>query len=110
MKSKYVIINKSKAENWFLTANMFAKSLCPYEIALKQFNQLDAKKRVEIKKQFDIYDNIRRKNITKGEEATYFTSVMVDANIIATEFDINPLTAILCINSPCKPNERVVIK
>lgn len=110
MKNKYVIINKSNADKWFFSANIFAKSLCPHEVALKQFNQLDAKKRIEIKKQFDIYDDIRRKNMPNRDEKAYFISVMVDANIIATEFDIDPLTAILCVSPPCKPNECILVK
>ncbi len=35
---------------------------------------------------------------------------MVDAHIVATEFDIDPLTVVMCINPPCKLNERVYVK
>ena len=35
--------------------------------------------------------------------------VLVDTHIIATEFDIDPLTAIMCVKPPCKANERVAI-
>lgn len=35
--------------------------------------------------------------------------VLVDTHIIATEFDIDPLTAIMCVKAPCKPNEKVVV-
>ena len=32
---------------------------------------------------------------------------MVDSPIIATDYNINPLVVMMCINPPCKPNERV---
>ena len=32
--------------------------------------------------------------------------VMVDAHIIATEYNIDPLTVMMCLNAPCKNNER----
>ena len=32
---------------------------------------------------------------------------MVDAHIIATEFNIDSLTAVMCIHPPCKNNEQI---
>ena len=34
-------------------------------------------------------------------------SIMVDAHIIATEFNIDSLTAVMCIHPPCKNNEQI---
>lgn len=79
--------------------------------ALKQFNRLNSKQRIKIKKSFDEYDKIRRIKIPKGEiDSVWELSVMVDAHIIATEFNIDPLTAVMCITPACKANERVVFR
>ena len=32
---------------------------------------------------------------------------MVDAHIIATEFDVDPLTAVMCVDPICKVNEKI---
>jgi len=78
---------------------------------IKQFNLLKPMIRSAIRRKFDNYDDIRRKKIPKGEvDSAWEISVMVDAHIIATEYDINPLTAIMCINPPCKVNEKVYVR
>lgn len=60
---------------------------------------------------FEEYDQKRRIKIPKGEiDSAWTISVMVDAHIIATEYNVDPLTVIMCLNSPCKINERIVIK
>jgi hypothetical protein len=91
-------------------ANLFAKSLCPYRLALKQFNSLSAKSRSEINRLLNKYDEIRRKKINNNEtEDAWFTCVMVDAHIIAAEYDIDPLTVIMCPQAPCKLNEVIIV-
>lgn len=104
-------ISKTDFQNWVYISNLFAKSLLPAKEALKQFNLLDAKQRIAVKQDFDLYDNIRREKIPKGEgDSAWELSVMVDAHIIATEYGIDPLTAVLCLKPPCKVNERVFVK
>lgn len=88
-----------------------AKSLVDHNEALRQFNSLTANKQVAIKKVLQEYDNIRRKKIPVNDvDSAWEISVMVDAHIIATENDIDPLTVIMCINSPCKVNEHLLLK
>lgn len=111
MKIKYKIISNKEALKWYNLSNLFAKSLCPINIAIHQFNQLSSYERSNIKKEFKKYDDIRRIKIPKGEsDATWFTSVMVDANIIATDFNIDPITAVMCLTPPCRINERIIVK
>ena len=110
MRNKYIIINKAEAEKWFAIANMLAKSFCKHELALQQFNRLNACNRIKIKKCFDACDVIRRKKIPEGEQDEAWIGVMVDAHIIATEFDIDPLTAVLCLKPPCRPTEHIVVR
>ena len=108
---KYKIISKSDCKKWINVSNLFAKSLINYSEALRQFNSLPANVRLNIKKTFQEYDNIRRRRIPACEaDNAWEISVMVDAHIIATENNIDPLTAIMCISAPCKVNEHLIIK
>lgn len=112
MKNKYIIIGKKDALNWYLAANFFIRSLLPFEQAIKQFNSLTANDRNNIYRQFKNYDEKRKSKIPIDEDvnSNWALSVMVDANIIATEFNIDPLAAALCIDPPCNNHQRVIIK
>lgn len=111
MKTKYVKKNKSEFNKWIEIANLFAKSMCPMGIVVCQFNNLTSSQRNEIKNKFLVCDTVRRKKIPKGEaEQSWLTGVMVDAHIIAYNYNIDPLTAILCIKPICKSNERIFVK
>lgn len=111
MKKKYKIISKIDCQKWINASNLLAQSLIDHNEALRQFNMLSANKRIAIKKAFQKYDDIRRKKIPANEiENSWKISVMVDAHIIATENDIDPLAVIMCINAPCKVNEHLILK
>lgn len=100
---KYKIISKRDCERWINVSNLLAKSLINYSEALRQFNSLPANVRLNIKKTFQEYDNIRRRRIPACEaDNAWEISVMVDAHIIATENNIDPLTAIMCISAHVK--------
>lgn len=110
MKVKYITISKSNFLSLLKQYNLLAKSLCPYDIILRQFNALSPRIRQEIKTRFSLCDEIRKTKIPPNEGDAFLTRIMVDAHIIACEYDIDPLTAIMCINPPCKINERILIK
>ena len=49
--------------------------------------------------------------IPEGEiDAAWEISVMVDAHIIATEYNIDPLTVIMCLNPICRSDEKIIVK
>lgn len=109
MKNKIVIKPKREFIKWIAISNLFAKSRIVPNEALKQFNSLSSVQRINIIKMFDEYDKIRRTKIPKGEiDSAWEISVMVDAHIIATEYNIDPLTAVMCVNPVCRNNEQVV--
>lgn len=116
MKTKAKLISKRECRKWITISNLFSKSLIPEKEALKQFNMLDAKSRNHIKQEFNVYDEVRRRKIAEQEsskeekESAFKISVMVDAHIIATEYGIDPLTVIMCINPPCKVNENIIVR
>ena len=111
MKIKYVFKSKADFQKWVTIGNVFAKSLCPVDEVLKQYNKLTASQRMSIKKQFLEYEDIRRKKIPK-EENTYAweIGIMVDANILACEYEVDPLTVVLCINPIRRPNEKIMVR
>lgn len=111
MKNKIVFKSQKDFVKWVTVSNMFAKSRIMPMVALNQFNSLNASQRTSIKRAFEEYDQKRRIKIPKGEiDSAWEISVMVDAHIIATEYNIDPLTVVMCLNSPCRSNERIVVK
>lgn len=111
MKNKVVFKQKSEFAKWVTISNLYAKSLLSPKVALRQFNALTPAQRKEIANAFAEYDNIRRKKIPKGEtDSAWEISAMVDAHIIATEFDIDPLTAVMCRKPLCKANESIFVR
>ena len=110
MKIKYITMSKSKFLTLLKQYNLLDKSLCPYNIVLHQFNLLSPQMRQEIKIKFEFCDKIRKTKIPSNDGNALLICIMVDAHIIACEYDIDPLTAIMCVNLPCKINERILIK
>lgn len=105
---KFVKKSRRDVVQWIEIANLFAKSLISRNDALKEFNELSVADIFAIRNDIKKYDELRRKKIPKGEEDTNWEmSVMVDSHIIATDYNINPLVVMMCVNPPCKPNERI---
>lgn len=110
MKIKVSIKSKKDVSNWISICNLMAKSMCDHKIALSQFNALSPSDRTTIKKRLNECDNIRRTKIPNTEQEAWIIGIMVDAHIIACEYDIDPLAVLLCVNSICKPNEKIIVK
>ena len=107
MKNKTIIKSQKEFEKWIYISNLFAKSTILPNEALKQFNKLNSTQRLKIKQYFEKCDKTKGK-IPKDEIDTIWEiSIMVDAHIIATEFNIDSLTAVMCIHPPCKNNEQI---
>lgn len=110
MKNRIVIKSKSEFNKWLDTANLLAKSMCSYEEVLKQFNNLSSRERIEIQKQLNMCDEVRKTKIPTTDHEAWIIGIMVDAHIIGTQYDIDPLTVLSCMCPICKPNERVFIR
>lgn len=110
MKNKIVFIGKEQASRWISIANIFARSQCQSNTALQQFNRLSPKDRQEIKSRFETCDKVRKTKIPKEDDDAWLLGIMVDAHIIATIFDVDPLTATMCLSAPCKPNEQIIVR
>ena len=110
MKTKVVIKSKSDVHKWIETSNLFAKSLCEYNMVLRQYNELTLNERCSIRRQFQKCDEIRRKKIPSGEGDDWLIGVMVDAHLLADEYSVDPLTVVMCSNPISKPYEIIVLK
>ena len=65
MKIKYIFKSKVDFQKWVTIGNVLAKSLCPVDEVLKQYNNLTASQRTAIKKQFLEYDDSNRQIIPR---------------------------------------------
>ena len=116
MKNKIVIKPKAEFVKWITISNLFAKSRISPQEALNQFNALNATQRIEIKKSFQRYDELcqstlSQDNLPKDElEQAWEVFEMVNTHIIATEYDIDPLTVVMCAHPICRNNERIVFR
>ena len=111
-KPKYKSIKKMEFEKWIQSSNYVARSLLSANEVLHQFNNLTYDQRINIRRMFKEYDEIRNRKIPRDEktDSAWMLSVLVDSHIIATEYDIDPLCAVMCINPPCQPNEKIIVK
>ena len=107
MKNKIIIKSKSEFNKWLDIANLFAKSMCSYNEVLIQFNNLSSRERIEIKRQLNMCDEVK---IPITDQEAWIIGIMVDAHIIATQYNIDPLTVVCCLNPICKSNERLFIR
>lgn len=110
MKNKITIKSKSEFNKWLDIANLFAKSICNYNVVLRQFNNLSSRERTEIKRQLNMCDEVRKTKIPPTDQNAWIIGIMVDAHIIATQYDIDPLTVVSCLNPICKSNEKLFIR
>lgn len=110
MKVKISIKSKKDVVKWIELSNLMAKSMCDYETVISQFNTLSPSDKLIIKKRFNDCDEVRKTKIPKTEHDAWLIGIMVDAHIIAYEYNIDPLTVLLCVNPICKPNEKLIVK
>lgn len=110
MKTKIAIKSIQDISKWIEISNIMARSMCDPQTVLSQFNALSPTDRINIKKRFNKCDDIRRTKIPNTEQEAWLIGIMVDAHIIAYEYNIDPLTAVLCINPICKAEQKIFAK
>ncbi len=110
MKNKIVVKSRKDVDAWIGICNSFAKSMSEYDVALRQYNRLTHIERYTVKRKFKECDEIRRKKIPSGEGDAWITGVMVDAHLLANDYNVDPLTIVMCMNPLSKPNEKILVK
>ncbi|GAA0108558.1 hypothetical protein [Clostridium sp.] len=110
MKSvKYIRISKDEMENRLYACKKFSESLEKSSIIIQQFNLLPSNKRKEISNEFSKSEEKLKSTARNFNFDMYRTCLIVEINIIASKYDIDPATVLTCINSPCKYNERIIV-
>ena len=54
-------------------------------------------------------EKLLKEKLTSSDDDMYLTCSMVNLNIVASKFDIDPATVCLCIAPLCKLNENIII-
>ena len=108
-------ISRNKAENWYVAAKLLAHSLLSLEEAIREFNKLSSKDRLDIQNAWKTLNEQRRiilKDVDKEEgEQFYFDLVFVDAHILATNYNTDPVVAAMCgVSPPYSLLNNVVVK
>ena len=105
-------IKVSRKEIWqkVNVNKLLAKSLENTQVIINQFNKLKPNERLEIKKAYSMREEKLKKTLIEIDEDKYFTAVMIELNIIASQYNIDPATVCMCIDSPCMCNEKLILK
>ena len=101
MRRGIIHFTKREYEDKILMANLFAHSMLSKEKALLEYNKLNVNQIKNIRIELNRLDEKRKalfpKDMPKETLNELFNqSVMVDANVIAIEFDIDPLVVMMC--------------
>ena len=110
MKVKVSIKSKHDVSKWIGASNLIAQSMCDHKTVISQFNALSPSDRIAIKKRLNQCNEIRKTKIPNTEQEAWIIGFMVDSHIMACEYNIDPLTVLLCFNPICKSNERIIVK
>lgn len=110
MKNKYCKIERHKIKDWYNTFNMFARSLQNYNEIVGQFNSLSNTVRDKIKSRFEELEglSVKRREVKSSIEWELYN--LVNLHIIAGEYNIDPLTVIMCYKPICGRGQKLLIQ
>lgn len=106
---KYARIKKNKLMQAFTAYCLLSHSIQEWQIIVKEFNGLATVQRNAICQEHQLLETILKEKIKNADEDMYLTCTMVNLNIIASKFDIDPATVCMCIAPLCKINEKIII-
>lgn len=109
-KSKYKKISKKEMENVLFPIRILSESLQNTTEIIRQFNLLTSCQRTNISSEFSRCEAKLKIDVEPGNEDMYLTCIVVNLNIIASKYGIDPATVCMCINLPCKCNEKLLVK
>ncbi|APC40830.1 hypothetical protein [Clostridium estertheticum] len=108
-KIRYIKFSKREFSKTLDFCKLFSNSLEDANIIIKQFNSLTQNQRLEIIKAYSEREKLLKIQINSEDEDMYLTCTAVNFNIVATKYDIDPATVCICIASPCKSNEKIIV-
>lgn len=88
---------------------LLSLSLQDWTVIIKQYNSLSLNQRNAIVQEEKLREKLLKEKLTSSDDDMYLTCSMVNLNIVASKFDIDPATVCLCIAPLCKLNENIII-
>lgn len=106
---KYAQIKKNKLLQAMRAYTLLSHSLQDWTVIIKQYNSLSLNQRNAIVQEEKLREKLLKEKLTSSDDDMYLTCSMVNLNIVASKFDIDPATVCLCIAPLCKLNENIII-
>lgn len=107
---KYIYISKKTFESILEPCKFLSNSLESSTTIVRQFNALKPAERTEILNKHNQLEQKLKLKVDPKNEEMYLLCRMVNFNIIATIYNIDPATVCMCIYKPCKNHEKILIK
>ena len=106
---KYARIKKNKLFQAMRAYTLLSHSLQDWTVIIKQYKSLSLNQRNAIVQEEKLREKLLKEKLTSSDDDMYLTCSMVNLNIVASKFDIDPATVCLCIAPLCKLNENIII-
>lgn len=106
---KYARIKKNKLLPAMRACALLSHSLQDWTVIIKQYNSLSLNQRNAIVQEEKLREKLLKEKLTSPDDDMYLTCSMVNLNIVASKFDIDPATVCLCIAPLCKLNENIIV-
>lgn len=108
-QKKYVRIKKDTLLNALVAYSLFSHSRQDWKTIVKEFNALSFMQRNAVIQEGQKREKLLKEKISSQDEDMYLTCTMVNLNIVASKYDIDPSTVCLCIAPLCKMNENIIV-
>lgn len=108
-KPKYIRVTRNNLNSIIQPCKILSQSLEDINIIIKQFNSLTSNQRSDIIREHIKREDLLKEQITTQDKDMYLTCSMVNFNIIASEYDIDPATVCMCISKVCRANEKILV-
>ncbi|WP_099224721.1 hypothetical protein [Listeria costaricensis] len=107
-KMKYTPIKKNQLINSISTLKALSHSIQDWQQIMQEFNDLSITQRKDICQEQKRREELLKKRIPNTDKKMYLTCLMVDLNIIASTYDVDPTTVCMCVRF--RLNEKLVLK
>ena len=108
-QKKYVRIRREKLLQILTRYSLLSHSIQDWQVVIKEFNSLSPNQRNAIIKEEKLREKLLKEKTNNLDEDMYLTCAMVNLNIVASKYDIDPSTVCLCIAPLCKMNENIMV-
>lgn len=106
---KYKKIKRTELLHSFFAYNLLSYSMQDWFVVVKEYNALSFSQRYSIIQEEKLRESLLKEKLTTADEDMYLTCSMVNLNIVATKYNIDPATVCMCISPPCKLDENILV-